>query len=100
MTREARHEAGASEGGRGRFDVLTPLASEDRREPFWLFLGRALTTRATTEGPNRIRVKLDVLPHHGGVLHFGPGEGEFDLVLEPEDFDDTVPIRVPIVRRL
>ena len=98
MTREARH--GASEGGHARFDVLTPMATQDRSEPFWLFLGRALATRETTEGPTRIRVKLDVLPHQGGVLHFGPGEGEFDLVLDADDCDDTVPIRVPIVRDL
>ena len=77
-----------------RYEVIAPVAMERSDEPFWLFVGTAVATADTPQGPRRIRLKINAVPHHGRVLQLGPTEGHFDLVLEPEpDLADTVPIR-------
>ena len=80
-----------------RYEVIAPVAMERRDEPFWLSVGRAFVLSEAPQGPVRIRVKIDAVPHLGRIVQLGPTEGYFDLVLEPEpELEDTVRVRPKI----
>ena len=81
-----------------RYEVLAPYPIDRRVDPFMLTVGVAFATGETEGGPSRIHVKLDALVLLGSLLQLGPQEGHFELVLEPEDLGDTVPIRLRVTR--